>query len=198
VVTEAQARQIIGIEGARVLVEIITSAWKDHIDEGRPRGRRTRADIVWEYMTTRADEELAAMEGVSRTERYGSPLYVLRDRMILRFKKHNQDFETRNYQTAEQRKLASQGHFDGLPDLPHVSCGYVLDAADADIDKLVVVRRVEGYVEWFIDLIDLASGTIEPATPIIPDFPTVAGEDIAPLPSIRIKRAEESGEDADS
>ena len=195
-VTEAQARQIIGVEGANVLADIITGAWRDHLAEGRPRGQRARADIVWEYMTARADEKLATMEGVSRTERYNSPLYVLRERMILRFKKHNQDFETRNYKTAEQKALDSQGHFDGLPDLPHVSCGYVLDAADADIDRLVVVRRVRGSVEWFIDLNDLARGNVEPATPIIPDFPTVTGDDIAPLPSIRIKRDEESGQDS--
>ena len=190
-VTEAEARKIIGKDGAQTLVEIIEGAWQDHVDEDRRRSPSTRASIVWDYMTQRADGDLVdGFEGVDRIERHERPLYVLQNRLILGFKKHTGEMLTRNYPTASQQALNEQGAFDGLP-WPHVSCGYVLDKADAGIDQLLVVRRVGKKVEWFIPLRELADGVIEPLAPIL--WGPTAGDSLAELPSIRKRAKTESG-----
>lgn len=191
---EAQARQIIGQAGAAVLVDVIEGAWQDHVDEGKPRHSTTRANVVWDYMVKRADADLAPMEGVTRVERYRRPVYVLRDRMLLRFKMHSHDFTTVNVSTRRQRDAEQTGLFDDLA-FPHITCGYVLDRAEAGITAVVAVRRVQGVVEWVVDLRELASGEMQPATPIIPDFPSLPGVDRAPLPGIAFKRKEAKDEE---
>lgn len=191
--SEAEVRQIIGPTGAETLIGIIAGAWQDYVAEGRRRMRRTRAGIVWEHMIEHADRDLlGGFDGVRRVDLPDSAAYVLRERILLRFKKHDRRLRTSNIPTRVQRALARQGHFDGMPDLAHVTCGYVLDAAEAGIEKFVVVRPVRGD-KWSIDLRELASGVVAPLQPIIPGI-SGAGED-APLPSI--KRRAKADEDPD-
>lgn len=190
---EAQARQIIGQDGAAVLVDVIEGGWKDHVQEGVPRHSTTRANVVWDYMVKRADVDLAAMEGVTRVERYGRPVYVLRDLLMLRFKLLHNDLGASNVSTRRVREAEQHGMFDDLA-LPHLTCGYVLDRAEAGITSVLAVRHVQGAVDWAIDLRELATGEMQPATPIIPNFPPVPGVVRAPLPGIaRSRKKDEQG-----
>ena len=179
--TEGEARRIIGVEGAQTLVDIVEGAWQSYLDERRVRTRRTRANIVWEYMIAGATAQLKSMVGVREVLVHGSPAYVLCDRLLLRLKKHSADLFTTNVPTVAQTNLALQGFFDGMEDLPHISCGYVLDAAEAGVKSVVAVRQVAGRVEWWIDLHELGSGELGPTAPTL-----IFGGDgpIAPLPSI--------------
>jgi hypothetical protein len=190
--TEAEVRQIIGADGAATLIEIIAGAWQDFVDEGQRRMRRTRAGIVWEHMIERADSDLLTkFDGVRRVDLPDSAAYVLRERILLRFKKHDRHMRTSNVSTVVQRVLARQGYLDGMPELAHVTCGYMLDTAEAGIEKFLVVRSVRGD-KWFIDLQELASGVLAPVQPVIPGLEST---DEAPLPSIR--RRAETDEDRD-
>lgn len=189
-ISEAEAREIIGMEGAAVLDGIIRGAWQDHVGEGRPRHVRTRASVVWDYMISRAEDQLVGMEGVRRAETYGVPAYVLRDRMALRFKKHNRELFTSNVPTGHQQRLADRGYLDGLPGVAYVSCGYILDRAQAGVEHTVVVRKVMGVVEWSIALVDLAGGQMQPTTPIMP-YPSTGDSEEPPLPGIAIRRPRE-------
>lgn len=191
--SEGEARKIVGVEGAKRLIEIVEGAWQDHLDEGRRRGLRARASIVWDHMIRRADEALVeGMEGVRRTELQGSAGYVLRERMLLRFKKHSRALATRNYPTRTQIRLNGQGFLDGMPQLAHVTCGYILDKVEAGIEKIILVRTVAGQIEWFIDLRELATGVLAPVTPILPSLPGSGAAEIAALPSIaRVARKED-------
>lgn len=193
--SEAEVRQIIGPDGARTLIDIISGGWQAYLDEGRVRRRRTRAGIVWEAMIDLADRDLVTQfDGVRKVELPDSAAYVLRDRILLRFKKHDQKLRTTNVKTAVQRALARQGYLDDMPDLAHVTCGYVLDKAEAGIEKWIIVRSVGRRTEWVIDLTELAAGTLAPTQPLLPGFE--AAEEIAPLPSIRRRaEAEEDGGD---
>jgi hypothetical protein len=177
--SEAEVRQIIGADGAGTLIDIISGAWQAYLDEGRVRRRRTRAGIVWEAMTERADRDLVTrFDGVRKVELPDSAAYVLRERLLLRFKKHDRKMQTSNVRTAMQRALARQGYLDGMPELAHVTCGYVLDRAEAGIEKWIIVRSIRSKPEWVIDLTELAAGIL------------------APLPSIRRRaKAEEGGGD---
>jgi len=186
-------RQIIGPAGAAALIDIISGGWQAFVDEGRSRRRRTRAGIVWEGMIERADRDLRDnFEGVRKVPLPESAGYVLCERILLRFKKHDRSMRATNVPTVVQRVLNRQGHFDDMPDLAHVTCGYVLDKAEAGIEKWIVARPVRHKNEWVIDLKDLAAGTLAPVQPILSGLD--GGEEDAPLPSIR-RRAEEGGGD---
>lgn len=91
------------------------------------------------------------------------------DRLALRLKKLDRELLTRNVVTNHQQTLAVQGTLDGIHAPCLVSAGYVLDEAQADIERIVVVRRVRGIREWWIDLREMAAGGgVEPITPILP------------------------------
>ncbi|MFC6015537.1 hypothetical protein ACFP2T_04915 [Plantactinospora solaniradicis] len=193
--SEAEARKIVGVDGAEKLIEVVEGAWQDHLDEGQRRGIRARAAVVWEYMIRRADDALVeGMEGVRRAELTGSAGYVLRERMLLRFKKHSRALLSRNYPTRIQVRLDRQGFLDGMPQLAHVTCGYVLDRVEASIEKVVLVRKVAGQVEWAIDLRELAAGVLAPVAPILPSLPGSGAAEIAALPSIARVAREEDGD----
>ena len=192
-ITEGEARQIIGVEGAGVLIDVVQGGWDAHLAEQAQRSRRTRANVVWDHMIEQAEGMLAPMDGVRAADHQNTRVYILRERMIMRFKKHDRGLLTRNYPTRAQQSLTAQGHFAALPDLDHVSCGYVLDAAEAGIERIVVVRRVADYVEWFIDLFDLAAGNLTPVTQLLPGLP--GHEADVPQPSIvPIRRVQNDGE----
>jgi hypothetical protein len=189
--TEAEVRSIIGPTGAAGLIDVISDGWQDYVAEGKVRSRSTRAGIVWDGMIMHADSDMAPnFVGMHRVTVRGSAAYVLRDRILLRFKMHQSNLRTSNIPTAVQRMLLVQGYLDGMPELAHVTCGYVLDKAQAGIEKFVVVRHVRAKPEWHIDLKDLASGGLAPMQPIIPG--TGGPDDLAPLPGIR--RRDEAGE----
>ncbi len=181
VLSEAMARKIIGGEGAEVLIEIVQAAWQQELDQQRPRHRSTRAANVWNNMVDLADEHLVAMEGVERMEFYTRPSYVLRDRMLLVLKKHSREWATAAYQTPRQASALQAGLFDEHP-AAIVTCGYVLDRAEAGIEKIIAVRHVDNALEWAIDLPELAAGQLLPVADI---FDGTETEDLNAVRSIR-------------
>lgn len=180
-ISEAAARKIIGPEGASVLIDVVEGAWAEHIAERRRRTRSTRANVLWDYMGDLADELLAPMEGVQRVEHLERPYYILRNRVLLRFKKHSKDWATSNYPTSRQKKARAEGMFEEYSaDL--VTCGYILDEAEAGIQKVVAARHVENELQWGIPLQELADGQLQPITALLPTF---EDEDISALEGIR-------------
>lgn len=150
--------------------------------------------IVWEYMVARARGDLTdAFDGVRTVDLGGLPAFVLRDRLLVRFKKHDKMLRTSNVQTNAQVVVAVQGYFEGMPGLAYVTCGYVLDKAEAGVDKFVIVRSKAGS-RWSIDLRELAAGMLAPSQPILPGFERP--EELAPLPSItrRAKPTQDDGQ----
>lgn len=192
---EAEAREILAGKRAAVLVEIVEGGWARMVAENRKRRKRTRANIVSDYMGELADELLEPLEGVYRTEtKSGMPFFVIDERMALRFKKHDKQMLVGNVQTIIQRRLATQAlALDGMPpDVTFLNCGYQLDHADADI-RLVLVTKpsASNKNEWYIDLRDLAEGTgADPLTAPLPIAPTSTPN----LPSV-VRPAEEKGEE---
>lgn len=143
--------------------------------------------IVWEYMVARANVELAeSFDGVRPVNVGGMPAFVLRERILVRFKKHDRMLRTSNVMTQAQAAVARQGYFDGMPGLAFVTCGYILDKAEAGVEHCVIVRSRRGS-KWSIDLQELASGQLAPMQPILPG--TERPDELAPLPSIA-RRAE--------
>lgn len=177
-VSEAVVRKVIGVDGAEALIEITGGAWQDYVDEAVTRYHRsTRANVVWDYMVKRSDAALADWDGVRREESHGRPMYVLRDRLLLRPKLHTRDATTRNYSTEAQRNVDRTGL---LPQFTYdvISFGYMLDKAEADIELFVVSCPADF---WVINLEELANGELNPATPLLPGME----EDLTRVESIR-------------
>lgn len=182
--SEAVARKVIGVEAAEVLVDVIEGAWADHLAEGRLRTPWTRANIVWDYMESRGKDAFADADGAREVVRQGRSMFVLRERFLLRFKKHTRELQTRNYPTPSQRRLSGQGYFGDFPDLPTVSCGYVLDTAQAGVESLVIANNMDG---WSIDLRELAAGILTPVTSLL-EYQEYE-EDVSVIPSITWPKA---------
>lgn len=179
-VSEAMVRHVVGIEGAKAMIEIVEGAWQDLLAEPIHRYHRaTRAHIVWDYMVQRSDDLLAAMEGVERVERLTRPIYVLRDLIAVRPKLHTRDATTRNYPTRSQRVVQATGMF---PDsrYQNVTFGYRLDAAEAGIEQYLITSPADA---WVIDLEELAAGELRPVARMF-DMPDIE-MDWGSVPSIR-------------
>lgn len=180
--SEAVVRRIVGTEGAEALVGITEGAWQDYIDEGVTRlHRSTRANVVWDYMAKRSDALLAGMDGVRRVVRHDRPMYVLRDRVVLRPKLHTRDTITRNFPTPAQIGTRKAGLFPEY-DYNVISFGYQLDAAEAGIERHVITSPTD---PWVINLQELADGDISPATLLLSGME----EDLAVIQPIRRQRS---------
>ena len=173
---EATARTILAGKRAQALVDVVDYGWSQMVAEGYPRTRRTRANIVWDYMIEAAEQEVEPLPGVHRIVRYQIPMFVFDQQLVLRFKKHDQQLLYANVRTGHQRDIAQQLTMGGLPP-DYLTCGYQLDQAEAAIERIVVVRHVNQQVDWFIDLRELVAGQLapsKPALPIVPAVPTTA------------------------
>lgn len=180
--SEAVVRRIIGVEGAEALLGITEAAWQDYVDEGVTRFHRsTRANIVWDYMVKRSDALLAEMDGVRRVMRQERPMYVLRDRVVLRPKLHTRDATTRNFPTPAQAEAQKYGLFAEL-EYSVISFGYQLDRAEAGIERFLVTSPSD---PWIINVQELADGGISPATPLLAGME----EDLSVIQPIRYKRS---------
>lgn len=180
-ISEAVVRRVIGVQGAEALVTITERAWQDYVDEDILRFHRsTRANIVWDYMVQRSDDVLTEMDGVQRVERHGRPMYVLRERLILRPKLHTRETTTRNYPTAPQLAAQRSGLF---PEHDHdvISFGYRLDSAEAGIEQHVVTSPADS---WVIDVQELADGELTPVTSLL----TGMEEDLTAIEPIRFRQ----------
>jgi hypothetical protein len=160
-VNEGMVRHVIGVMGARALLDITTRGWEDYLNEDIERFHRsTRAHIVWDYMIKRCEESLLPMAGVERVERHQRPSYALRGLLALRPKMHDRDLLTRNYPTPAQRGVKRTSLFAEF-DQQNIMFGYKLDAAEAGIEQCVITSPAD---EWVIDLDDLAAGNLAPIT----------------------------------
>ena len=180
--SEAVVRRIIGAEGAGALIEITEGAWQDFVNEGVTRVHRsTRANIVWDYMAKRSDALLAEMEGVRRVLRHDRPMYVLRDRVVLRPKMHSRDTTTRNISTTAQVEAQASGLFPEY-DYDVISFGYRLDLAEAGIERHVITSPADS---WIINVQELADGNISPVAPLLAGLE----EDLTVIEPIRRQRS---------
>lgn len=189
---EAEARRILS-PSAQELVGVVEKGWANMVAEGRPRSRRARAGIVYDYMIAEANSTLVGRAGVRRIERQGISMYVFDKRLVVRFKMHNRKFRTANVPTRHQMELANQVGIPGLPsDVVNVTCGYTLDIAEASIEKVVVVKHIRFRRDWVIDLRELATGQLLPTTPALP----LVTPSPATLPTIQpAERPADSGPD---
>lgn len=190
--SESEARTIIGVEGAAAIVDVVRGAWQQYLDDGRQRRPSVRASIVWNNMMDLAEVKMATRDDVRIVEHYQTQYFVYQDRLMLALKKLGDDSLPRNVETKVQEKLREAGHLPNMQGVASVACGYELDSTESEIRSIRASRVVKNKLEWSIDMEELASGVLAPASPIFDDVDSTYTR--PPLPSIRPTRRKEEGD----
>ncbi len=158
--------------------------WKQRPD---PRlSRRTRANLIYDWMLDTARREFAAVPGVEFVEVESKGLVLMRldEQILVRFKKFDDARRPRNYQTAHARMYNQQMSLPEIPTATRVYCGYRLNRFQTDIRDVSISCMSGRRVEWNIE--------IEPAEQSVIRLPqTASGSDgEARRPRVRIRRTE--------
>ena len=138
---EEEARVILAGERAAVLVGIVENAWADYLAERKIRRRRTGANIVSDNMLDLAMERLAPLDGVLPTDYQGTPWSFLTTEWRSASRSTTGSFGSRTSAPAAATPHKSGVDLPGLAALSF-SCGYQLDRAQADIDRIVVTKAI--------------------------------------------------------
>ncbi len=124
---------------------------------GQKLGKRTRASVVWDRATARAEEVFEPIGDVSLRRHHG--LLILDfDAAMVRFKKLDARLRTRGIPTAQQQLFAEQAQISNgeqlrlWPAAPMVIAGYVLDELESAVERMVLVLQRNSETIWEIDL----------------------------------------------
>lgn len=78
------------------------------------------------------------------------------DKAVLRFKKVNEDGKHSAYQTKQQKEFDDQEPLPGIPEAAvRLTCGYQLDIAGENIDRVVIARPMGRAIAWVAQIVVL-------------------------------------------
>jgi len=113
---------------------------------------RTRANIVWEKISTNAINVFSQYENIQVVKIQGSLWYLLNDALMFRFKKGDRGGYTRNYPT--QQSLAFHNPQSSLvPELERFEIVYVLNKTETDIEDILVVARKNNVIDYMYSIL---------------------------------------------
>lgn len=159
-ISEAEARALFA-PYLPLLSDCLMSGWVAweavrSTPQGRPLGKSARARIVWDHATRRAEDLFDSMSEVGKARVHG--LLILDFSLaLLRFKKLDNNLQTRGIPTRQQQLFADQAQTEMQQlslwrPVPMIVAGYLLDRLETGIDRLVLVLLRHGQVLWQIDL----------------------------------------------
>ena len=102
-----------------------------------------RAVFIWDNFFAFSETAFVNVPGVEYTVAEGQRHLTVDNQLILKFKKVDADYESRNHRTERSDAWNSQFELDGTPNvnLPRVEMGYVLDATGTKYNRLCVLLR---------------------------------------------------------
>ncbi len=146
------------------VVAAIRMAWDDWLASGYMgvwRCKRSRANFVWEQIIQHANRLLQDHDSVRLIERCETVQFLVRDRVLFRFKKADEAGRSSNIPT--QLALAFHNHEQDLFDLPEVQrveVVYKLNRLETQIDDICVVARDGEKVAWQYSLMDVEEAVV--------------------------------------
>ena len=136
------------------LYACLMKAWQRWVSEFAPllpdTSPRARANMVYDLIIDEGRRRLSGQWGVKFVEGQSRYLLNVKDRLIVRFKKLDENLQTHNYPTLLSLQFDDQMDLPGsgfVSSLPRVTVGYRLKNFDTEIDPFVVYsvgKRVEG------------------------------------------------------
>ena len=172
---ESEVRLILTSAREERINRSYSRAWSDWWENNeRPRisrWPRTRATIYFEYLANRLSYEFSQDSGARFIFQRESFKLILEDRLVLRFKKANNNGVGSNIGTqAEMGFCEPQGDLPGLPGIQKVEIVYTLNVTGTALSEIVVQARNGDRTLWKYNI--AASGgamvvpLIQPQTPV--------------------------------
>jgi len=117
-------------------------------------------------MVAFAREFFVGDENIRIFSKRGLAVVNIKDVVLLRFKKLDNNKRSRNIPTTQQYLFRAQLDLPGIPsELTHLEAGYVLNELQTGLDGVYITCPNKNRLEWFIDLTPL-SGTNVARLPI--------------------------------
>jgi len=111
---------------------------------------RTAATCTYDHMVAMADELWTDRPGIVAIELGGLKLWLIKDVVVLRLKKMDEDGRSRNYPTQQAKDFDRQLPLPGLPDPAiRLTAGYLLDETQTQFRRAQIARPVApGITAW--------------------------------------------------
>lgn len=176
-----------------VLKNIVLSAWQDWLatpNRGIYKYPRTRANIVFEYMIKHARQAFRDDKNVRELERNETSKFVMKGKVVFRFKKGNEQGISSNVPTFSALAYNDpQQTLISLPTIQRVDIVYVLNRFETLIDYVSIVARSAGDIAWSYDIYDRSvDGEVVPM-PSTPAATAKTSEDVIKvIPRVGKKR----------
>lgn len=160
-----------------LLRDSLVGAHQDYLQHYSPHlraihTRRTKRNIVRDHAWTRIVRGIAEIPSVRVVRHRGLEVVEVGD-LLLRVKYLKRGtLRASSYPTPQSRSFEGQGVIEGMPMATHADLGYVLDLAELDVDRVVVVCRNPWGIEWTLDLLHPAAEAAPAVAPApLPNLP---------------------------
>lgn len=134
----------------------------------------TRANIVNDHITYRLRQVAIPGSGmVVVDQNHLSLLSVGAGSALIRIKKMTMTGISSTFPTLQARRFARQLPLDGIPDVPRLDAGYVLDSLETTIVKIFVAQpiRLGSAPSWKIDVMEATGGSADGSATVLPFMP---------------------------
>lgn len=169
-----------------LLREVVDSAWRDYcsLRNNIPHvfTPRTRASIIHDFMVSHARNKLAGIKGVRLLDVGGLFLVEINEKILIRFKKLNDDKMPNNIPTQQALDFMEQLELPGMPHIIRLVVGYELNKLQTGIQAISVTCPRGTKKEWHFEL----EGVVTEVADIV-ELPTPG----RPVDPVRL-RAEET------
>jgi hypothetical protein len=150
--------------------QVVKAAWKDWMAgayASQMQHKRVRANCVWNQLLAHAKRRFEGKPSVRVETMKNWDGVLVDDKVFVRMTKGTQDLLSRNFPT--QAALAfhdtMQDLFGGIARLELL---YVLDKAETEIERIVLVQRHKKSVAWFIDILGEEGAATQSVMPLVP------------------------------
>lgn len=152
---------------------IMRAAWQDWLRSDiapQMQHKRVRAAVVWNNMITQARRRFVGRKGIRFGKLRDQDGLMVGESTFIRLKMGNRDLLSRNYPTPEAVAFhdQTQDFFGGVARLELL---YVLDKAELNVERVVLVQRHKAAVVWAIEVIG-NGGMSQGVIPFAPDAPS--------------------------
>lgn len=154
------------------IVDAIQKGFEDYLDLIRYRSEqgkmtdynaRTIASIIHDNIAMSLSLQFSDEPAVSAKDFNGIYGLLLEGKLLIRFKKLNEDYSTSNIPTRQTISYDNQESIEGFPEIPtFLYCGYIHDGTWSSIKNIYLICREGNVNRWVKDLgtIDLQQNSL--------------------------------------
>lgn len=157
---------------------IVTGAWGDyneHYKEMKHKYTPTcRANIIHSHMVDNAKKEFEGVKGVKPMVIDGLFILSIENKLVVRFKKLDDDMKSRNYPTNRQIDYLAQMDIPGIPLATRLEAGYQLNELQTGYKSVLITCPQGSKIAWYLEVQEPPATNIHelPMRPVDPDKPS--------------------------